>query len=692
MNVFIKSNEILQAALYYASIGIPLFPCRVSNKAPYTANGFKEASANREQIHRWWKNWPDAIIGMPTGETSGMLIVDIDPRHGGDYSLQGLEDKYGTFPNTLTAITGGGGTHYYFRYPGTEVRCSTGKIAPGIDIKADGGYVILPPSGHQSGKSYFWDGDFDFKTVAPAPGWLLSLINTTHLSKALADSDSNTIAEGCRNDALISLAGNMRRVGMGEDEVLAAILTTNRLRCKPPLPESEIITIARSVCRYEPDMAAVIAVEGTPDTDISGITTATCSSPIEDPGPIPDDYFDVPGFVRDYMDFCLATAPYPSRPLAFAGGMTLQAFLAGRKIRLKGGIRPNIYMLALAGSGVGKDWPRKVNSHIMNHVNALSCLGSAFASGEGIQDVMAANFNMLFQSDEIDGMLRSISGAKDARYENIMSTLLMFYTSSDHLFPMRTKAGQTKAGSINQPSLTLFGTATPKYYYGALSERMLTNGFFSRMLIVDVGQRPLCQRAGDIETIPKNILETAEYWQNQTQRFGGNLNWENPSPRIAEYTGCAEDILFDFQRHTDQKHRDTDLNDEAARTVWTRAAENARKLALLYACSEDYRNPRTSEKAALWATRFVTHQVQRQLYMASVYAAEGDFHALCLKAKERLRNSLDKQMPHSQLLKRMKIDRDSFKRLIDTLLEQGDIRKKKNDSSTFRGIVYELCE
>jgi hypothetical protein len=304
---------------------------------------------------------------------------------------------------------------------------------------------------------------------------------------------------------------------------------------------------------------------------------------------------------------------------------------------------------------------------------------------------MAANLNMLFQSDEIDGMLRSINGAKDSRYENIMSTLLMFFTSSDHLFPMRTKAGQSQATSISQPSLTLFGTATPKYYYGALSERMLSNGFFSRMLIVDVGQRPLCQRAGDIDVIPPDILDAAEYWQKQTQRYTGNLNWENPTPSVAEYTGSAEDILFDFQRKTDQKHRDTDLNDEAARTVWTRAAENARKLALLYACSEDYHSPRTSEKAALWATRFVTHQIQRQLFMANVYAADSDFHALCLKVKEKLRNAPHREMLHSTLLKRMKIDRDSFKRLIETLLEQEDIRKKPNTSSTFKGIVYELC-
>ena len=133
------TDDTLQAALDYAQIGLPVFPCRKRDedlrkaKSPYTDHGFKEASTSTEQIKCWWANYPDAIIGLPTGKVSGLVVIDIDPRHGGDYSLQGLIDKYGNLPDTLTAITGGGGTHYYFRLPGREIRCSNSKIASGID-------------------------------------------------------------------------------------------------------------------------------------------------------------------------------------------------------------------------------------------------------------------------------------------------------------------------------------------------------------------------------------------------------------------------------------------------------------------------------------------------------------------------------------------------------------------------------
>jgi len=150
--------------------------------------------------------------------------------------------------------------------------------------------------------------------------------------------------------------------------------------------------------------------------------------------------------------------------------------------------------------------------------------------------------------------------------------------------------------------------------------------------------------------------------------------------------------LFDFQRQSDLNHRAAEANDEVAKAVWSRAAENARKLALLYACSENHHKPVITEQAAQWAIDFVNHQVRRQLFMAGIYAAENKFHADCLKLKEKLRNEPGKQLPHSVLLKRMKIDKDSFRKLIETLIEQGDIRVTASISATFKGAVYVLCE
>jgi hypothetical protein len=181
---------------------------------------------------------------------------------------------------------------------------------------------------------------------------------------------------------------------------------------------------------------------------------------IVDPGMLPADLFHVPGFIAEVADFCLQTAPYPNPSTAFCGALALQAVLAGRKVRDGGDCRTNIYLLSLAHSASGKDHPRKINTRILHQIGLSDCVGDRFASGEGIQDALFTTPAMLFQSDEFDGMLQSINRAKDARYENIMSTLLTLYSASNSVFPMRRKANAKEPpGVIDQPCLVVLGTA-----------------------------------------------------------------------------------------------------------------------------------------------------------------------------------------------------------------------------------------
>jgi hypothetical protein len=131
----------------------------------------------------------------------------------------------------------------------------------------------------------------------------------------------------------------------------------------------------------------------------------TVKNGIVDPGPVPLEMLRIPGFVSEVMDLCLATAPYPNHVMAFCGAVALQAFLAGRKVRDPGDNRTNLYLLGLAHSSAGKDWPRKLNTRILFEIGAAGCLGERFSSGEGIQDALYLSPSMLFQTDEIDGML-----------------------------------------------------------------------------------------------------------------------------------------------------------------------------------------------------------------------------------------------------------------------------------------------
>lgn len=134
-------------------------------------------AAGEDEIRRWWGRWPDANLGLVTGTVSGLVVVDVDPRHGGDDALAELEARHGELPSTPEVLTGGGGVHLYLRHPGRPV--PSGPIAPGVDVKADGGIAVAPPSLHVSGARYEWEvaAHPDAVPMADVPAWLLDLVD-----------------------------------------------------------------------------------------------------------------------------------------------------------------------------------------------------------------------------------------------------------------------------------------------------------------------------------------------------------------------------------------------------------------------------------------------------------------------------------------------------------------------------------
>ena len=157
-----------KAALAYARRGVPVFPCERGAKRPLTRNGHWDATTDPRIIERWWQRWPSANVGVPTGKKSGVVVLDVDVDDGGLESLAKLERAGAPAPKTARARTGGGGIHVFFRYPrGTEIRNSAGLLGPGLDVRGEGGYVVVPPSRTQS--SYQW---VDRSPLAEA-SWLI---------------------------------------------------------------------------------------------------------------------------------------------------------------------------------------------------------------------------------------------------------------------------------------------------------------------------------------------------------------------------------------------------------------------------------------------------------------------------------------------------------------------------------------
>ena len=148
---------MLRTAMALAHKGIAVFPCRPQDKRPATANGLKDATTDLDIIRQWWRQEPQFNLAIATGAVSGIFVVDVDGLDA-EVELRRLEAEHGEFPSTVEAITARG-RHVYFRSPEIPVRNSASKIAPGIDVRGDGGYVLAPPSIHPSGRRYEWSVD-----------------------------------------------------------------------------------------------------------------------------------------------------------------------------------------------------------------------------------------------------------------------------------------------------------------------------------------------------------------------------------------------------------------------------------------------------------------------------------------------------------------------------------------------------
>ena len=248
-------NDMLQAALGFRSDGMSVIP--LEGKRPCVSwKRYQTSIASNETIRRWWKKWPEANVGIVTGELSGLIVLDIDSPE----ALEHAENR--GLPPTWTARTGRNGTglHYYFKHPGIQVGNSTGLgDIPGLDLKGDRALVTAPPSRHaKTGRAYEWINPPKDTTLAGAPTWLLEAIRNQAggepVTKERQDKGNPFqraqlgLHEGERNSGLTKVAGRYFSYGMPIEEVIVILLGLNQ-RCRPPLSDQEVHRIANSMER-----------------------------------------------------------------------------------------------------------------------------------------------------------------------------------------------------------------------------------------------------------------------------------------------------------------------------------------------------------------------------------------------------------------------------------------------------------
>ncbi len=412
-------DDVRVAALHYAANGWAVLPlhsvlrgqctcgrhdCRSPGKHPRTRNGLNDASTDPQQLEMWWKKSPTTNIGICTGTASGIIVLDVDPRHGGEESLASLILEHCPLPETVQVTTGGGGEHFYFATANNPISSSTGRIAAGIDVKADGGYVVAPPSTHVSGKCYAWVHGHSPTEMNPAelPDWLLkraSGMHGTDRSRSIVESNSDALAalvgaaqryaaradsasEGERNCAAFRLAGHLASFEADDGERLTesqvcSVMRGWNHRNHPPLSDRELKQVVRSAMRNgvarSPHLVRVKTSASAPASD-----TSSCSDPTtlysqpapeewSDPQPLHDELPSVYPFdcellpkpfrpwIRDVAERMQAPPDYPAM-----AAMVALAATVGRKIGIRPKrfddwlVVPNLWGLAVGPSSVMK--------------------------------------------------------------------------------------------------------------------------------------------------------------------------------------------------------------------------------------------------------------------------------------------------------------------------------------------------
>ena len=234
---------------------LPLAPTKLgverSGKNPLTTHGVYDATNDFAAFRRLVGATTHFNIAVALGSASRVVVCDIDRRRGGDRELTQLKQRLGPLPRTLTCLTGDG-WHLYFRPP-PAVRMTTKDLAPGAQLLAEGSYAVAPPSLHFTGPRYRWApdrGPRDLVIATLPDAWLHFISSGGQARNEPPTADGAAIPEGARNTELTRVAGRMRRAGLAEAEMLAALHGVNKARCRPPLGDDEVAQIARNVAKY----------------------------------------------------------------------------------------------------------------------------------------------------------------------------------------------------------------------------------------------------------------------------------------------------------------------------------------------------------------------------------------------------------------------------------------------------------
>lgn len=694
----------LDYALEYAAMGWHVLPvhyimengeCSCGNpnclpknrgKHPATLQGVKNATTNPDIIKDWFRK--PYNIGVAAGMgISGFQVVDIDPRNGGDETWAALAKQHGAPSETVVAQTGGGGEHYLYSIPEDKELI---KFGPGIDVKKDGGYIVVEPSNHFSGGEYYWDGAFsplDGVAIMPAPDWMLrDKGERAELEESWEESDYLTpsIVKDLRS-ALCYLDPDPYEAYF---EVLAALKGSGNTTQTKGLA----MEWAQGSSKFEmPEFNKTwgsISVEGNQSgrltytsifkwaeqngwvNTIHGHITPALSDPlpvktVSTPAKAPSaNYMTIPGVLGDVVKWIDETSRKPQPLFSVQAALAFGATLLGRKYVTPNKNWSNLYFLNIGKSASGKEHAKWAIERLLQAAELEHLIGPGkYSSESGVLSALIAQPCHIATVDEFGKFLESSNANGNFMAKDSVKALIEVWGRSEGL--MRAIGYSTFGMSGNQieemksrfvynPNLSMLAMGTPESFFDAVSSKGVRDGFLNRFLIAhtDIGRQPGRMLDG-VPDVPVHISE----WASEVRladRIGNLAQMEEshsiePQPIVIPFSDPAKDRFKEFE--VECLKRMDELEEIGLTEMYGRCNEMAMRLSLIVAVSCESRV--INDEHATWAINYVKTVQEVNVYHLRDRLADSPFAAMKNDVYRAVLESRERGLTHRELARKV---------------------------------------
>ena len=664
----------------YFDMGLSVMPVR--GKMPLLAwKKWQTLRATPEQVEAWEAGPHN--VGIITGHVSGILVVDVD----GETDLE--------FPETWTVKTAKG-YHYYFNLPeGMDLR-NRARAFPNVDIRAEGGYVVAPPSVHASGHIYAWTRPPEETTLADIPEWLFLPVSAppvrAPVQRVSVEPESSAYVQAAIDGELSALS--MAVEGTRNDQLNKSAFALAGL-----LPAGKVCDLLRPVAlsiglgAIETDKTLQSAIRSAAPRDIPDVEYPPQSGQdcplvrailerngrkVEHSEIAPDLIDEAPGLVGHLVKWILETSLYPQPILALAASLPAIGVVMAHKVATETNLRTNFYTLGIAESGAGKEHARRCISRLFAQTNlADASLGDPASAVAVINAIKRAGGRGLMMIDEFGRFLESMKGRNAASHVKMITTNFMYlYNAAGDTFTGQEYANNDMAGGrsdIVNPCLGVYATSVPSRFYGALSAEDAFDGFLSRWLVFETTRFDLDPVMGrSIGEAPAILTDEIMWWNQQSTRTLTGYD-----PRVIPFKNPA--LYYAYIRDCRAKMRDAKTPVEKA--FWNRGAEHAAKLALVAHVGENI------DDATLdWAITLTNAQTQAMINNIMSNLAENSYEA---DLKRVLRAIEPGGMSKNEITRKTQwLDRRRRQDILDNLIESGMIHAERVEGEGRASTVY----